>query len=358
MNKNNQRNDILFVLMFILLVGVVALFNYFADPYQILNAPVIKGFNDNKIHKLTNKRTIIYSDIKLNSKNKTKAFVGNCLLEQNKELPNDVAFFTIPVVKTEEVFDVIQNIHLNAPQIKTIYWGMYFDDLYNAQNDNFGEKFAYSDEKNINIHDCINLFFSFNTTKYSIETVLASFQNKNNNDVLIYPYKELANKEYSRDLDFHELEKVKKAVLYAKENDINLILYYSPIHITKKVHIYLSGRWETWKKLKRELANITPYYDYSLCNDFNSTLLDENNANYVDSIHLQKDFEMLIINDLLFGDFKLGTYVSPQNVDELSLKDEKCIKAFIHQNPKLCEKINHLQKSDRQIFVKFNGAEK
>lgn len=98
---NKKRQDLLFLILLIFFIGVVALFNYSVDPYNVTKAKIINGFNDNKIHKLTNKRSNIYADIKLNKKNKDKAFVGNCLLSETNDTPNNIAFFSIPVVKME-----------------------------------------------------------------------------------------------------------------------------------------------------------------------------------------------------------------------------------------------------------------
>ncbi len=352
---NKKRQDLLFLILLIFFIGLVALFNYSVDPYNVTKSKIINGFNDNKIHKLTNKRSNIYADIKLNKKNKDKAFVGNCLLSETNDTPNNIAFFSIPVVKMEEVVDIIKNLHITAPNINTIYWGLYFDDFYNEQNNAFGEKFTFSDEKFLTVKDCIDLFFSFNTTKYSIETVKESIKNKDNNDKYIFPYKELANKEYNQDLNFHELDKVKEAVQYAKDNNIKLILYYSPIHITKKEHIYLSGKWESFEKLKIYLAKITPYFDYSLYNEYNSTVLDENNKYYLDSIHLQPSYNNLIISDLISNDKKIGVEVTESNVENLQKTDTENLERFIAKNPQLSEKISNLKKSDREIAIKLNN---
>ena len=103
-NKNlNDKKDILFVILFIFCVLAVALFNYVVDPYYIFRDGTIKGFNNVKTHKYSNKRTVIYSDIKFNSKNKNVAFTGNCLLSHYGSGLDNVAFFTIPVAKVVEV---------------------------------------------------------------------------------------------------------------------------------------------------------------------------------------------------------------------------------------------------------------
>ena len=80
-NKTEKRRDILFLVLLLIFIILIGLFNYIIDPYYIFRDSTIKGINNVKTHKYSNKRTIVYSDIKINSKN-----IINCYL-----------FLTIPL---------------------------------------------------------------------------------------------------------------------------------------------------------------------------------------------------------------------------------------------------------------------
>ena len=305
-NNLEKRRDILFLILLLIFILLIGIFNFFIDPYYIFRDTTIKGINNVKTHKYSNKRTIIYSDIKINSRNKDIAFSGNCLLSHYGSGLENIAFFTIPVAKVEEVSNIIKNINKIAPNIKTIYWGLFYDDFWNDTNDEVNDTLPILETKKINLDDIINLFFSYNTTKYSIETLRDSIKNKGEDIIYVYPYREIAKKTYDKSFSFDSLETIKETKEYAEKNNIKLIIYYSPIHISKKMHIYSKGLWESNQELKRRLVEITPIYDYSLKNEYNISALDENNMNFVDNIHPSNTYNNLIVNDLLSDTKKIG----------------------------------------------------
>ena len=243
--KQQKRSDLLFLILLIIFIVSVALFNYLVDPYYIFHDATIKGINNVKTHKYSNKRTIIYSDIKLNSKNKKIVFTGNCLLSHYGSGLDDVGFFTIPVAKVEEVASIIKNLHKVSPDIKTIYWGLFYDDFWNTKNDEVSDSLQELESKYPTLQDFINLFFSWNTTKYSIETVRDSIKNAGQDIIYVYPYREIAKKTYDKEFTFESLDTVKQIKEFAQKEGINLVIYYSPIHVSKKVHIYEKGMWES-----------------------------------------------------------------------------------------------------------------
>ena len=163
--NNNKKTDYLFIVFLLFLILGISLFNFIVDPYCILRKSTIKGFNDVKTHKYTNKRTMLYSDLKLNYKGKDTAFTGNCLLSHYDKGLDNIAFFTVTVVEVDEIISIIKNIHKVAPNIKKIYWGLFWDDIcYKKKN---ADSFKQINSENLNMDDFINLFFSWNTTKYS-----------------------------------------------------------------------------------------------------------------------------------------------------------------------------------------------
>lgn len=350
--KSENRKDILFVILLLFFIIIIALFNYVIDPYYIFRDSTIIGINNVKTHKYSNKRTIIYSDIKMNNKNKQIVFTGNCLLSHYGSGLDNVAFFTIPVAKVEEVASIIKNMNYLAPNIRTIYWGLFYDDFWNTKNDEVNDSLQELDSKNMNLKDFINLFFSWNTTKYSIETVIDSVKNGGKDIIYVYPYREIAKKTYDKEFTFEALEKVKEVKEFAKERGIELIIYYSPIHVSKKIHIYEKKMWESNQELKRRLAQITDFYDYSFFNDYNHMPLDENNFNFVDNIHPTNTYNNIIVNDLLSVEKKLGVEVTLNNVDDLLENDTKQLEKYIKNNKELSEKIKNVTADDANIMIR------
>lgn len=351
-NKTEKRRDILFLVLLLIFIILIGLFNYIIDPYYIFRDSTIKGINNVKTHKYSNKRTIVYSDIKINSKNKDTAFTGNCLLSHYGSGLDNVAFFTVPIVRIKEISNIIKNINDIAPNIKTIYWGLFYDDFWNNDNEEITDELLTSNTNVIKLDDLINLFFSYNTTKYSIETLLDSIKNKGQDIIYVYPYREIAKKTYDKEFSLNSLNTIKEIKNFADKNNINLIIYYSPIHISKKIHIYSKGLWESNQELKRKLAEITPFYDYSFQNEYNMSPIDENNMNFIDNIHPSNTFNNLIVFDLLSENKKIGTYITKKNIENYLKQDTEILKTYIKKNPTISDKIKNVKKEDANISIR------
>ena len=349
-----KNRDFVFVFVFLFFMGLIVGFNFFIDPYYIFRDKTYKGINNVKLHKYTNKRTMLYSDIKINKYGKTKAFTGNCLLSNYGSPNEDVVFFTIPQAKVKEVSQIIENIMLIAPNIKTIYWGLFLDDIWNDFNINeeVTDELPVLDKKYITANDIINLFFSWNTTKYSIETLYTSMKNKGVDVVYLYPYREISGKNYgSKDFSFDSINLIKEVINKAKEKDINIIFYYSPIHVSKKIHMYENGVWDLNLQFKQILASITPFIDYSLFNEYNSSPIDKNHTNYIDNIHPNSHYNNLIVNDILSDTKKIGKIVNKDNVEQVISDDYNRLKEYIKNNQEYADKIHNISKEDAKIKI-------
>ena len=243
-------------------------------------------------------------------------------------------------------------MHTISPDIKTIYWGLFYDDFWNTKNDEVNDLLPSLDKKMVTLQDFINLFFSWNTTKYSIETLRDSIKNGGKDIIYVYPYREIAKKTYNKEFTYESLDTVKEMVDYAKKNNINLVIYYSPIHVSKKVHIWEKGMWESNQELKRKLAQITPFYDYSLFNDFNYAPLDENNFDFIDNIHPTNSYNNKIVYDLLADDKKIAKLVTSENVEKYLISDTEQLKDYIKSNQEICEKIKNVKREDAEVAIR------
>ena len=348
--NNNKKTDYLFIVFLLFLILGISLFNFIVDPYCILRKSTIKGFNDVKTHKYTNKRTMLYSDLKLNYKGKDTAFTGNCLLSHYDKGLDNIAFFTVTVVEVDEIISIIKNIHKVAPNIKKIYWGLFWDDIcYKKKN---ADSFKQINSENLNMDDFINLFFSWNTTKYSLETVRDSIKNKGKNIVYIYPYREIAGIKYDESFSSDLMQKINEIYKYTQENNIELIIYYSALNITKKIDMFEKGVWDKNLEFKKRLAEIMPFYDYSFSNKYNIEQLDENSQYYVDNIHPTKLYNDMLVNDLLSDKKEIGVLITKDNVDKYNEEDTLKLQEYINSHSELTEKIKNVKPEDANIRIK------
>ena len=157
-------------------------------------------------------------------------------------------------------------------------------------------------------------------------------------------------------MSFESLDKIKEVKEFTEKNNIELVIYYSPIHITKKIHLYEKGMWNSYQELKRKLVDITPFYDYSFANDYNTTFLDENNLNYVDNIHPANTYNNLIVQDLLSDNKKIGTYVTKDNIDSYLNSDTQMLENYINNNKNLTDSIKNVTVNDANIAIRRKDA--
>ncbi len=357
MNFDIQKHkDIILVVTFVIFILLIMLLNYVVDPYYIFHQKPVNGFNHEKTFRYANKRTNTYSNIKLNGLNKDIVFSGNCLLYNDGTFDKNIAFFTIPVAKIDEVSNLIQNMYKINPKIKKIYWGLFYDDFYNEKSQEVTDFLPELDSKYLTLNDIINLFFSWNTTKYSLLTIKDSLKNKESLNSFIYPYRELAHKKYDKPFSFDGVNKISDVMEFCKNNNIELVIYYSPIHVSKKIDLYNKKQWENNILLKEKIANITDFYDYSLFNKYNSTPLDESNRYYIDNIHPDTEYNNILVKDLLSKDKKIGTLITSENASSYFKKDTKELVEFMSNHKELVESLKKVKPEDAKYFIRRKNA--
>ena len=109
-------------------------------------------------------------------------------------------------------------------------------------------------------------------------------------------------------------EEIQRITNYAKQNNINIIFYYSPLYYK----VYQYGNIDNYNNMKRKVANITPFYDFSGINEITTQ-----KKYFCDLIHINTDCTKIIINRLFSENknnepkFKnFGNYVTKENIDK------------------------------------------
>ena len=348
-----SKKDLFFILSIVIGILAIILFNYIIDPYYIFKAVPIEGINDKKPHLYTNKRQIIFSDMKLNGRYKIHAFLGDCALYRTADIPYNSAFYSVPVTNISEIKSIIMYIKKYIPGIKTLYFGLNFNEI--AGKDRKTDELSFDVLKKSKLNEIIGLLFSWNTTKYSFETLKASVLYKKNPTEYVYPYRETAGKKYtditdeSIDEKIKEIEQIKE---YAKENDFKLTFYFAPSNITYKIYLYKNNVYDKYNKLKKQLALVSDYCDYSLNNEYNTEILDGTGIYYIDTLHITPEFDNIIINDLVSGCKKTGILINKGNVSKIIETDTKYLKDYVNTHKEYAEKIGNLKTEDEKVRIK------
>lgn len=114
------------------------------------------------------------------------------------------------------------------------------------------------------------------------------------------------------------LNEVREIKELCDEYGVELIVFINPIHYVT----YLDSGVDDFNMFKKQLANITSYYDFSGKNEITT-----NNYNYYETSHYRPLVGDLIIDRLFHGASEkvgFGVYVTKDNVDEhiVTLRDE------------------------------------
>jgi hypothetical protein len=129
---------------------------------------------------------------------------------------------------------------------------------------------------------------------------------------------------YNSDLEV-ALNEVKKIVNFAKEHQINLILFINPTHHITYLNLNLDNYFEALKKL----AKITNFYDFS---GLNSVAVD--NMKFHENSHFRHvTGNMMIARIFNLGGFNIpddfGRYITTKNIDDQILFHKSLIKDYL-----------------------------
>ena len=181
-------------------------------------------------------------------------------------------------------------------------------------------------------------------------------KNKESLNSFIYPYREIAKKNYKEPFSFDGIEKIREIKDFCKENGVELVIYYSPVHVSKKIDLYLKKQWNDNLELKRRIAKITPFYDFSLFNQYNSTVLDENNQYYIDNIHPDTLYNNILINDLLSKNSSIGVLLNKDNIEKYLKNDTIALVDFMSKNKNFVQDIKNATIDKAQVFIRRKNA--
>ena len=149
------------------------------------------------------------------------------------------------------------------------------------------------------------------------------------------------------DYEISHLEEVKKIVELCKENQIECHLFISPSHVTQWESIRLSGAWEVFESWKRNLAKITPVWDFSGYNSITTEPLSSTMKNYMDSSHYHKKIGDLVLNrifqynqEIVPEDF--GVLLTPETIENHLKQIREDRKIWANNNPDVVQFVKNI----------------
>lgn len=362
----------------------VGIFNFVIDPYDIFPSPDI-AINQAKPLKDNNDRLFKAIDV-INLKPKT-VFIGSSRTKQGLDPSHPALDSLQPAYNLGlngpnfyEQLRYLEHAIANQEDIQQVVVGVDFF----AFNSSLGNQPTFSEQRlekqRMILQDFLNSTLSTSALTASQETISDNLnQPKQEGDYGkngFMPNRFLAKKDevewrfeqgiklyFSLHSDYQlsaeYFAAFEKLVALTKENNIDLQVFISPSHATQWEAIRATGRWQAFEDWKRDLAKVTPVWDFSGYNSITTEPLSSEIQNYADNSHYTKPIGDLILNRIFAyqenqvpDDF--GVLITPENIETHLAKIRSDRQVWSEENPeevKLVQSIYDAQKSQKSSKV-------
>ena len=342
-----KKQNILFIIVFLLIISAIGLYNYYADPYDIIHnskqSIYISDYPRNMystVIKLSKNRSFEY--VALGSST-MQSFLSNYLFKDKKTIYMMTERFDLN--QQIKFLELILSIH---PEIKTIIFPIEYP-FYYYERDLGQLDVPEEDEKNLTIKEFFNLFLSLRTTLVKI----TNNNEKKTSEIVPFKwhkkkykvyYKRNCQNEYMRDFEepnYFYFNKLKE-ILNNKQQKIIFII--PPYHGTVQGTIYKKNLHKEVEDIKRYLVNNfkdAEIYDYAFINKFTAESL-ETTTNYTDAVHPLGHpghlFFCVLKNPKKFENKKIFIKLSKTNIEKVLSWQKERLKKYIQINQQYINK--------------------
>lgn len=321
---------------------LVALFNAIIDPFGVMNILVIPGINQSKPATVDNTR--LYKAVDLTRQDAKTLFLGASRVETAFDLEHTALqeYQTVYNLAMQGMTFYEQRRYLEyaiqtQENIQVVILGI---DLWLLE-DSYLSKTGFKEDRlkqqGLPFLESLEINFSWNTFGKSIESIQANLDKP---DYQYYNSQGVRNTDYVKDRNVKftswlpgivnnpkdkifpsALENLKIIVDLCKENNLDLIVFITPPHVTQFEAMYMSGSEAVIEQGKREIVNILPVWDFSGYNSVTTEPISEQMSNFRDSSHPTIQVGNLMLNRILQyeeenvpGDF--GIMINPENIED------------------------------------------
>jgi hypothetical protein len=361
-NARYRRFNLLFLVSALLPLLSVGLFNIAVDPYGIYNSPTFAGFNQAKPEKWKHQR--LYKAIAVSRVKPVTIFLGSSRINLglNPEYAalkdkQPVYNLGLNAANPYEALRYLEHAIKNQKDLKLVVLGLDFIMF----NQDLGNQAGFEEERlektSIAYRDFINTAFSLDALSLSQKTVEAN--RKNVKGDIYYPngFMRLVRGERDKNatefkktigvyfnvhsnykLSRQYLDNLRKIVTLCKENNIEVVGFISPAHVTQLEAIYVAGQWNILEEWTREMVSILPVWDFSDYNSVTTEPVSETMKYYIDSSHYKESVGNWVL-DRVFSERvnevpkDFGVYLTPDNVGAHLVKLRNDRDKWARENP-------------------------
>lgn len=353
LNKINKSNLVFFI---ILLIGIfsIPVLNYFVDPYAIFfpNRNVFRHKNDserdtiNQRLKLT--KNLNYDYILIGDSNNDLCFNPDDFISLTGK---SLVLLSLQGISPKEQLVLLKEYINLHPNTKNVIISVNFMSYI---GDNGYNLFPFENTDRITIQEYGRLLFTLKATYYTFDNIFfyylvdifinlfSNIRDKINNPIInkltfkvpirfIFP--KLRVKINNCKQYYNNILSLKEIVSFLKEKNINAIYITNCCHSYQIANIYMQGYYNQFLHFKEDVAVITPYYDLSYINKYNTEPISLKNLYWQDSMHATDKYGRLVFEEI-FANKQHGTVVKiDKNNCETILKNQtQTLMYFLEKN--------------------------
>jgi hypothetical protein len=343
-NLHYRRYNFIFLLTALLPLLSIGMFNIAVDPYGVYNTLSISGFNQYKPDRWKHQR--LFKAVDITRIKPVTIFLGSSRTNLGLN-PDYIALkdkqpaynLGLNGANTYETLRYLQHAIKNQKDLKLVILGLDFIMFNQDLGNQTGFEKSRLEKQSLTSQDFINTAFSFDALSLSEKTFRS---NKNSSDRDIYypnGFMRLGRSQTDRNLsefkksinvyfNVHSDYKLSQAYLsdlreivrLCRENNITLIAFISPAHVTQTEAIYAAGQWQLLEQWKREVVKILPVWDFSDYNSITTEAISEKMHHYIDSSHYKEAIGNSILDRILSRNKEkipqdFGVYLIPENIE-------------------------------------------
>lgn len=357
--------NILFIILFTIIIGGICFFNYVVDPYNILidRPPELRLYSYPKdlfstVVKLSNKSK--YETLTFGAST-TDAFLNFNLFPKNHVM------MTSGYVTADTLQSYIKFFIKHHPELKTVVFNIEYASYYFQRKDFFPPLTS----KNLTVKEFSRLFLSIDSTIESIKKfkkdpkkILDKNRYKYRNNIReaektseaysLFNNNEIPNideventtygvfskrnyNHYLQQLNPNIIKYLDEYIDFFEENNINVIYIFPAYHAMLQSKIYKDFDYNQIEEIKRHLANRTNkrIIDFAYINKYTSESLDTTYL-YVDLIHpysYKYNFFYCTLNNLSkYKDKDVYVELTKDNIENVLKEQRKRLEDFVQEN--------------------------
>jgi len=289
------------------------------DPLSLFNSKVIKGINAYKVEKKNLQRLVKFSELRQVLNKNTTFIIGTS--RSNNFLSKDLEIFTgdnvynlslagsSPYEQYHYIKYILENFQINYIVYSFDFFS--YNPLAKPADDFSIDRIEQNSLKQdyinslLSIDGIMNSFKTLQNNIFKIKTKELEYNELKFNNTLngfrktksLYNSKEFQNPDSIQ----YQMEYLKKTFKLIENHNIKIKAFITPISCEQYKLIYQMNLGSTYTFWKEELSHLTPYYDFSGCNDITM-----NRKNFHDSSHILPSVGSIIFKQIFHFNKELG----------------------------------------------------